>query len=504
MSPHPTDYRDLAEVQLTGYLARGVNPYLASNSPPFFYAYGFLLSLLVSLPARFISSNLLLSHKIFTVLCVLVAAVLVSIEVRKNTKSLFLQILGFALMLVTSWNQVIFILRPDSFGLLIVILIAFMLKRNDSFLLLIAVSFLTIAAFYIKQYFLFIALPVFLYEAVKCWKRAVSYLLLMLSIGIGSFYLVYILLPTFYNGTLIAAASSLGTFAYLMQQSVGFAKYYWPLAILMCYPFALKAIKLIRNSYSRNGKLSSTENLDHKSRESLLIYYFVFAAAFICLIPLGTSNGAWLAYYYQLALPPMIIIGLSALSKLHYQIAKVVFAVIIVWFSLYHFHQLPDFSPLMTNSDLASWNKAYALLDDHRTDRMFLSPVFADYLLKNEIEIVDNGNIEYYVNLRVQNNSYILKMLSFMLPNVPEQFGRYRDWAESISKNVKEEKYSIIAVIKKYHPLIEEIDLAKYYSKIDEIPLRTGRGGVWMTEFWIPNVAVGRSVMAGKSRWRQR
>lgn len=89
--PYPIEYRDLATIQLTQMLSRNENPFSPGNSPPFLYAYGFLFSLIVSPLARLANVNLVLLHKVVTLLFVLCASFLISLEVRRNAKSLLLQ-----------------------------------------------------------------------------------------------------------------------------------------------------------------------------------------------------------------------------------------------------------------------------------------------------------------------------------------------------------------------------------------------------------------------------
>jgi hypothetical protein len=352
------------------------------------------------------------------------------------------------------------------------------------------------------------AFPVFIYEMVIERKKAFVYMLFIIAMAVGSFHLVYHLFPTYFYATLFAHANSFGSWRYMIRQSAAFAKYYWPLILLICYALALKILKPSENNLICKSEAGGNENarsltlhiqlfwrhpvlrlrsfsntLAKVLHDSSFIYYLALATATICLIPMGTNDGAWLSYYYQLALPSMIIIGLSALTKLRFKIVAAVAVILIVYVSL--FHSGIDFNvlPMMSKRDYASWNRAYAVLEKHKASSVFLSPAFADYIERNKLEIFDNGNIEYYVNL--QSDNILTKVIGLLLPNAKEQFERYRSWAEGVSKNVREEKYSIIAVVKNYHPLIRQEDLEENYLKIDEINLKTG-GEVFTEEFWTP------------------
>ena len=463
--PYPTEYRDLATIQLTQLFSRHVNPYSPANSPPFFYLYGFLFSLIVSPLARLAGSELVLLHKIATLLCVLCASFLASLEVRRNTRSLLLQLFCFALLLMTGWNNALFIIRPDSFGLLLTLLIPFILRRNDSYPAIALCAVLTIAAFYTKQYFLFIAAPVFVHVLLKDWRKAAFFFAASALLVAGSVFLVRAVFPGFFYASLVAQANSVGgPFRHLLLQSLAFARRTWPLFLLMCYPIV------------------------KRSEESgLRIYYLVFATAATCLFFLGTNTGAWLSYYYQLALPSMTIIALSMLARVQRWLYRAVFLLLIAAASLFNVPKNFDFFPAPGKDNQRVWERAYALLDHHKSSQMLLSPVFADYTCRNSLEPVDNGNTEYYENLRISKKTLTMRVLGVLLPDSDDQFGRYAAWRTILSRNVQEQEYSIIAVTKGYHPLVDQDGLEQYYHRIAETTLRLAGEKSWPIEFWIPN-----------------
>jgi len=489
--PYTTEYRDLATIQLTELFSRNVNPYSPENSPPFFYLYGFLFSLVVSLLARLANFNLLLLHKVVTLLCVLCVSFLVSLEVRRNTKSLLLQTFGFALMLTTSWNAAPFIIRPDSFGLLIILLIPFILRRNNSFPAIAISAFLTIASFYTKQYFIFIAASVFMHELFEDWRKAVYYIAVTLLVGTGSFFLVRAVFPNFFYASLVAQANSVGgSLRHLLLQSLAFAARTWPLFLLMCYPVGKKIIQHIAGHPEGTGAPKRVGG-EAGGDSSLRIYYCIFSVAAVCIVFIGTNKGAWLSYYYQLALPSMTIVGLSMLAKIEHRFWRAIFLLSIAVASLFFVADAIrkrkfDIFPPITKSEKMPWERAYSLLDQKRSSQMLLAPIFADYICRNGLEPVDNGNTEYYTNLRINNRTIIMKVLGLLLPDIGDQFGRYVAWRVTLSENVREQRYSIIAITKKFDPLVDQDDLDKYYHRIDEVQLHLA-DEYWTIVFWIPN-----------------
>ena len=263
--------------------------------------------------------------------------------------------------------------------------------------------------------------------------------------------------------------------------------YYWPLLELMCYMLVIDIRKRrMQATFDGESRARLASMNEAETGDSLLVYYLEFAVAVICLIPLGTDNGAWLSYFYQLALPSMIVVGLTALSKLHRPIVKGLTIVMIILMSCSIGPSLPISCPVMAQSDFSSWTQAYSFLQRYDGKSMFLSPIFADYIEKNGVEIIDNGNVEYYDTLALRNKGLLPKVMGLLMPQSSEQFDRYHTWAESISRNVREQKYSLIAVTKDNHPLTRQKDLEEKYVKIKEMSLRTGNQ-VAATEFWIPS-----------------
>ncbi len=80
-----------------------------------------------------------------------------------------------------------------------------------------------------------------------------------------------------------------------------------------------------------------------------------------------------------------------------------------------------------------------------------------------------------------------MKVLRLLLPDIGDQLGRYAAWRAQLSENVREKRYSIIAVAKNYHPLVDQDDLEKYYHRIYETNLHSAGWQNWMFEFWIPD-----------------
>ncbi len=483
---YPTEYRDLATIQLTQLFARNENPYSPGNSPPFFYVYGFLFSLLLSPFARLASGNPLLLHKIAVLFSVLCASFLMSLEVRRNTRSRLLQALGFALMLVTAWNTTPFIIRPDSFGLLILLLIPFVLRRSNSYLTIALCAFLTITTFYTKQYFLFIAAPVFLYELFEDWRKAVFLLAVTLLLGTGSVFLVRAVFSTFFIDCLAGQVDSTrGSLRHLLLQSLAFAARAWPLFLLMCYPAGRKILRAGAETPNQADTAAGDES-------GLRIYYLMFAVAAVCLVFLGTNRGAWLSYYYQLAWPSLIVVGLSMLAKIERRLWQPLFLVCIAVFSLFYAVDeirkgRLDFLSTVSKGDGFSWERAKVILDQYKSPQMLLSPIFADYISKNGLEPVDNGNTEYYGNLGATGRTLKMKLLTSLLPGIASQFGRFEAWRKRLSENIRKQGYSMIAVLTQHHPLIDQDDLEKHYHRIDKLHLRLAAEHDWEVGFWVPN-----------------
>lgn len=487
-TPNAIEYRDLALVQVTHLFQNGVNPYTGTGNPQYPALYGFLYPLLTSLVTRFFDWDLYFQLKLITLSVVLATAVLFFFLLKKETKSVFLSLLAFSMALTTSWDLGQIALKPDALGIFFIVLIFFGLSRSNSFLVISMCSIVTVAEFYTKAYFSFIFLPILVYELHLDWKKGIYYGLLTVTTGFVSLILVQLAFPNYFFETIIVMSGAVGfSISYFFQQTLEFLKIEWPIFILL-------VIALLVAAANRFGILTKflekqeTHQGDSPGRNSSYLYYSILVVALGCLVVLGGNAGAWLSYYYQLALPPAIVLGLIQLGRLEKVSNRlfVVFAILLVAVSLYSFRPNFAVSSTLTSSESMEWSRTNLLFQKNSSKEMFLAPHLGAYLIKNGLDPVDDGHTEYLANLEQTKSGLAYGVLKNYMPDLDSRIADFLVLKKKISNKLRTHEYSLVAVVRGYHPLIEQTDLQLYYEKTDEAVLKLTGEQRWDTEFWVP------------------
>jgi hypothetical protein len=460
--PIPTEYRDWSGIDLSTALFDQSSPYSFSVGPPFFYVYGLVFPLLAGGLSWILHVDIFLVTKLFVCTCIILTAVIIAFEVYKFSGQLFPAILGFAAALWTgSATNAVFILNPASFGLLIILLVLFQIRKSQSLSSILLAALGTIFAFYTKQYFIYIFAPVFLFLISNSGlKKALIYGLLFLGILILSIVLISYIYPAYFYAAILAQFYAVGGgWGHARSQLILFFNQYWPLIILLLIYLWRRTKKQI--TYNKG------ENL----------YLWVLLVAALCLIPLGRNTGSFLSYYYQLALPALIIIGLTTLSRLRSSVTRVFFITVILIFSIFH-GELLSYRSIYSEQALQRWNFASQIITNTKGPKLISSPILAPIM--GESVLLDNGHTEYYVGLETPS-----ALLDILLPRRHDYFSTFDQYFKGIQSKIAHKDYKLIAITKDFHPMIPQTILEANYVKLETIDLQTG-GQTWATEFWVP------------------
>ena len=460
--PIPTEYRDWGSIDLSNALFDKSSPYSFSAGPPFFYIYGLVFPLIVGGLSSLLHVDVFLLTKLLVCVCIILTALLIASEIFALSGQLFPAILGFAATLWTgSATNAIFILNPGSCGLLIVLLALFQIRKSQSFISILVVALGTVLAFYTKQYFVYIFAPIFLFLLTGSGlKKALTYGLIFLSILVLSILLIGHLYPTYFYATILAQFYAVGGgWGHARSQLILFFNQYWPLIILLLIYLWRKIRKQVTYNHSEN------------------LYLLVLLIAALCLIPLGRNTGSFLSYYYQLALPALIIIGLVSLSRLSSKAACAFFITGILVFSIFH-GELLSYRSIYSEQSLQKWAFAKQIIADAQGPKLISSPILAPIM--GDSILLDNGHSECYVGLDAPSTS-----LDILFPKRHEYFNAFKAYFDDIDNQIAHKQFKLIATTKDFHPMIPQATLEANYLKLETIALQTG-GQTWITEFWVP------------------
>lgn len=460
--PIPTEYRDWGSIDLSNAFLNHASPYSFSLGPPFFYIYGLVFPLLAACFGWMLHIDLLLASKLLVCGCIILTACIVASEIHQLSGQRFPAILGFAATLWTgSATNAAFILNPASCGLLISLFALSQIRKSQSISSILIAALGTVLAFYTKQYFVYICAPIFLFLITNSGlKNALAYGLFFLGILLVSILLISHFYPAYFYATVLAQFYAVGGgWGHARSQFILFFNQYWPFIILL-FIYLFGRIK-------KSTPFNRGENL----------YLFVLLIATICLIPLGRNTGSFLSYYYQLALPALMIIGLVSLSRLKSSPAVTFFTTGVFIFSIFH-GELLSYRPIYSQQSLQQWAIADMIIADTSGPKLVSSPILAPIM--RDALLLDNGHTECYIGLDTTS-----PLLDFLFPERHTYFGTFQQYFSDIGNQIAHKKFSLIAVTKDFHPMIPQSLLEANYTKFDTVALQTG-GQTWATEFWIP------------------
>lgn len=460
--PIPTEYRDWGSIDLSNALYGQSSPYSLSAGAPFFYIYGLVVPLVAGGLSNVLNIDIFLLTKVFVCICIILTAFVIASEIFDLSGQLFPAILGFAATLWTgSATNASFILNPASCGLLIVLLVLARIRKSQSFSAILAAALGTILAFYTKQYFIYIVAPIFLFLLTNSGlKKALTYGLLFLGLFVISALLISLVYPAYFYATILAQFYAVGGgWGHARSQFILFFNQYWPLIILLLIYLWRRARKQI--SYSPG------ENL----------YLWVLLIAGLCLIPLGRNTGSFLSYYYQLALPALIVIGLISLSRLKSKAAGAFFITGILIFSTFH-GELLSYRSIYSAQVLQKWMFAKQIIANIQGPKLIATPILAPVM--GDSILLDNGHTECYVGLDTPS-----VLLDGLFPKRHIYFNTFKIYFDNMNSQITNKKFRLIATTKDFHPMIPQSILETHYLKLDVIDLQTG-GQTWPTEFWVP------------------
>lgn len=460
--PIPTEYRDWGSIDLSNALYGQSSPYSFSAGPPFFYIYGLVVPLLTGGLSSVLHIDLFLLTKVFICACIILTAFVIAYEIFDLSGQLFPAILGFAATLWTgSATNAVFILNPASCGLLIVLLVLAKIRKSQGFSTILVAALGTVLAFYTKQYFVYIVAPIFLFLLTSSGiKKALTYGLLFLGLLALSTLLISRFFPAYFYATILAQFYAVGGgWGHARTQLILFFNQYWPLIILL-FIYLWRRVK---------------KQISYNPGENL--YLLVLLIAALCLIPLGRNTGSFLSYYYQLALPALIVIGLISLSRLRSKAASTFFMSGILVFSIFH-GELLSFRTIYSEQALQKWVSAKQIVADIQGPKLISTPILAPVM--GDSILLDNGHTECYVGLDTPS-----ALLDSLFPRRHGYFSAFKTYFDGIDSQIANKNFKLIATTKDFHPMIPQSILEANYFKLKTIDLQTG-GQTWMTEFWVP------------------
>lgn len=489
LNPFTNEFREGVSLDIVERLREGINPFSDQTDRAFYYMYGLGFPWLVTWVSELCASNSYLVHRCVSLACTLLSAGLISIVVYRTTRKTIYGVWAFLLMTATAWVLNEANARPDQLGLLCVLTLSVLLpswgKRISGCL---GLALITVVAFYIKQYFLFIGAVAFLCLLFINKRNAWWYvvfcvtLLAITAVAVNRYYPYYFLMTVFSFGGLLGWSGM-----HFLKQSAVFTLFYWPflLFVLVFTHHVFRRFSLRFDFRNWQAPLFSIRPLSPVG--SLPPPWIgIFAAqslvAALVLVYLGGSLGAFLSYFYQLLLPPLIVVGFYAVQECCSAppLGNIVRLSILVC-SLWHYGIYSygcHFTPPLTQSEQETWGRAMAILERYKTGAVCLdAPVFVDFAIRHQIPLYDNGHSTGPLSLKAERIPMFLPEMRSKALEIKE---RYRSVRMERDDLIRSGHFDLIVTC---YPFPEGFDLRSYRLS-DTLRLRSGRQQTDYT-FWV-------------------
>ena len=551
----PNEYREAANIQLTKAFMDGTNPYRLSaydgERPGMIYVYGPLYSILTAFLGKLLPFvDLIRLHYLVTLFSVLIAAGLSAGMVFKETKNIAATASAFLFLINCSWRYGYINAVPDAFALMIYVAIIFLISREKDakngsgkvrFLKNIIYALLAVSLFFVKQYFVLIVVPIFIYKFINDRKDALRFFLSCLIISVAVFITVTVTCPLYWTYSIYLAHGPFG-----ITQEQYHKAYGGYMEDTLNKTGGTKEEKEkeepdkkepeMEEGEKEEGEVQSFkaggENTDPgpgfayeilqlKSLGGMFVFIFAAAAwGFIfyirkrpfersafsvflillmvvssaALLYLGRNDGAWLSYYLQLLMPEVIIfsfIFIDGVLKNERGIKKLcaflLFAGMMFFTAFRTDQRLKVYSK--TKSQLDDWNRAYAITSEYAgKGEVYYVPLLGFQTLYNGQYMYNNGH-SMVITGWFRGEFYAVDWEQKLFPHGGMVLQSNYDYQEKIKEKAKSQDYSLVTIIDGTDTDFGRLNIKDLenagYKKKDSILLNAGRMS-YEVQFWIP------------------
>lgn len=493
----PHEYREAVNVALTRCIMNGENPYsvdiLKQAVPGVCYLYPFGYSSFVALLGKVIPIDLISLHYLVSIACMLGSAWIVAYLVEKRSRTILGPTFAFQLTLVCHWRYGYTNVTVDSFGILVMMLALLVLCSRKVKHKELWMAFFTVWVFYIKQYFVLLALTTIIYYLFISKKSTIKYILYSATITITTVILVTIFLPTYWTYAFYLLKGSEVYFS--VEQLLYAIEQYWFIGQLYCCLFIVIIVVMVSVFRKHSvGLRVCRKDIEaplliwrSEVNEIDMVFWIHFFVCGLGLIYFGLNNGAYLTYFLQLWGPSVIIIGVCSFERFSLRDKKPflylgAYIVVIALTLFLNDRKLPYH--ICTQEEIAMWNEAYDLMDQYDDGEIYYVPTTAFYAMNHGQYVYDLGHVG--ITTQKDYDQWTDSQFSqTIFPYAGEIIQQHMNWREQMNEMMENREYSLITRVDGNDLTFTERALTEQYEKICTLPLCIGNM-VYDTEFWIP------------------
>ncbi|MCR5775741.1 MAG: glycosyltransferase family 39 protein [Lachnospiraceae bacterium] len=507
----PNEYREPANFDLTLSFINGINPYaldsIGKEVPGMVYQYGPLFSLLVA-GLHFVLPfvDIFALHYLVAFLCIIIAAFMAALIAYENSESLLPAASVFLFTIACTWRYGYINAVPDTLGVTLLVLVFFLETRKKLPGKEYLEAAVAVALFYTKQYFVIIALSLFIYKLItdrKAWIRlSISGIaMLVISMVIVNhtcpLYFTYSILiahgvagqsvadPIFSEGRAVSPAPDLFEVSAVTADpgaDEGIPPTGWGFEL-----FQLKSLVSIFLFVFAGMIAGVAEAFIRKMPRFTGSRLFVIhsAVAFAALLFLGQNDGAWLSYYLELLLPSVVIysfisIEKSVMSEDGGKIYRRLCTVLMIFMVMYTSYRMDSRLPYYDKdeSSLQAWERAYRICDIYaeRGDVLYRAPLGVNALASGRY-LYDSGH-EMAIHQRFLNEYNETALYRTLFPYAGRVMQQHIDYRKEMKRKVEDHEYSLVMITAPDSDLEELVDVsdveAAGYTRLDTITLDMG------------------------------
>lgn len=492
---YPNELLEPANINLTNSILHGNVPYDKANlvvpgeqEPPINYEYPFLNSVVAALFSFVFWGNTVLAHYFVSFVSMIGTAILGSIIIYRKSRTTVGAAVGFLFLMFCHWRYGYISASPDGFGLFVAMLTLFLACNPGVRYRTLWCSIGTVAAFYTKQYYAAICISIFIYFLCYSRKEALKYFGWCVAFLAASMIIITWKWPLFwtYSVLLLMHGCFQGWNAYGFMYVFEQMKY---LSAIFIGLFVVLAIALGLRLKNRNNNAECTIKKDGIIQEgdSLALFLMQLPVQMIALFIFGRNDGAYLTYFLQLLIPSIVIVVFVLVEMMDIKKCNAVcvcgYGALVLLSIYFGWSKLP--MHMLTNEEIANWERAYALIDEYRQKGdVYHFQATAYNAIKHNDSLMGTGHDGDISNATYEElmGSELQRML---FPNAQDVFEENLAYRDRLVKTINNQEASM--VIAEWYGNIyiknEQLEESGYVIK-EIIPLRLGNME-YETYFWV-------------------
>lgn len=478
-NPYPLEYREGVILLTTDLILKGENPYSFAHQPSAVNMYGIFYNWLILPLAKFLGPTAWL-HRFYSAVFIIGSCGLLAWILKKEKVSWGL----WPGALLIFYATLIFPVTttacagPHSLGLFLFLLSIVIAKFTDySYKGLFLSLIVGILGFYSKPYAI-LAVPVlaaYLFLFVSKKKSILFGFTFLILFSLSVFIMSKCFECYFGNVFFINQMLAENSIAHMKGQFGTFFKLHQSVIWAALAALVFNAILKFKEGMGRLSWKPALEFDKPLFNFKFDLYAFFFICMFAALyLKLGRHTGSWMAYYFHLLSPFVLILIFRALNRNEWvRLMALPFIIANVWLLAQNHHK-----NMAQGKD--DWYKVKILVDTHKN--ILNSPIITQFLVEENKPVYDNGHSEYF-----KLGAYRTGPLGRKLVPPDKRFilGQY-EYLSKIRDDVRSQKFDLVMLTYNYAPFAPQ-ELTQYYELVAKIPIVMPHfNQYWNLTVWAP------------------